>query len=128
MEARGSEERCDITAFVALHAQWIRKLRRTLATRRAKDDPAVVERDDVCDFGHYYHQLPCIDRDSDLGSAVHATHAALHREAARVCCAVRDGSWREVEEALAPNSRLEKHSRELIRLVLAMNRELSGNE
>jgi len=68
-----------IDAALAAHSQWKKRLQDAIATHRSEFDPAVVKRDNACQFGQWLHGLPPQDKVSEDFKRVRDLHAEFHK-------------------------------------------------
>jgi hypothetical protein len=91
-----------ITAAIAAHSAWKRKLTAAIDTGNYDGDIPTVRRDDACDFGRWLHgpSISGVDRSTPEYRSVVQLHAAFHRAAADTLDDVARGRADEARESL----------------------------
>ncbi len=94
-----------ITKAIGVHGAWKTRLRSAIAARHIEIPPAVIARENMCDFGKWLHsgELDNATRQSEIYRRVRTLHADFHRVASEVAQLALDGKTEEAEESMALN-------------------------
>lgn len=116
-------------ALVA-HRKWKDYLTQAIQTGLSDFQPAVIRRDNQCDFGKWlHHEVPNEIRQTAVYQSVVKLHADFHLETARVLELGLSGRKAEAEKAIGLGSDWRKTSAELTSQLLSWRfNDLSGAE
>ncbi|MFH2135566.1 MAG: methyl-accepting chemotaxis protein [Pseudomonadota bacterium] len=89
-----------LTRGIEAHAQWKMKLRRCMHNHAECADPAVVEKDHVCDLGKWIHGAGRKLESDRMFIELRQEHAAFHQCAASVIRAILSGREAEAERIM----------------------------
>jgi hypothetical protein len=91
-----------VRAAINAHAQWKQRLRQAVGSGRVPDgyDPAVVARDNACEFGRWIHGEATSLVDPATLTPVVQAHADFHRGAAALLAAVDRGDIQTAKNQL----------------------------
>jgi methyl-accepting chemotaxis protein len=89
-----------LTRGIEAHAQWKMKLRRCMHDHAECADPAMVEKDHVCDLGKWIHGAGRKLESDRMFIGLRQEHAAFHQCAAGVIRAILDGREAEAERIM----------------------------
>jgi hypothetical protein len=107
-----------IDAALGVHAKWRARLENAIAEGRSEFNPAVVSKDDACDFGRWLRTLTSEDMNSAHYAKVKAFHADFHTTAGKILQMAVSGRTSDAQKALDPGG---DYARIAGKLVMAMN-------
>ncbi|MBW8268454.1 CZB domain-containing protein [Caldovatus aquaticus] len=110
-----------IRQAIGAHGLWKARLRTAIETGRSDLDPAVVARDDACDFGRWLHgpTLPEAARRSPHYARVRALHGRFHLCACATLQKALRGDRAGAEADMGPNGPFSAASAELTQAMMA---------
>jgi hypothetical protein len=106
-----------IDAALAVHAKWRARLESAIATGKSDFIPAVVAKDDACDFGRWLHTLAGEDVKTAHYAKVKSFHADFHAMAGKILNMAVSGRKADAQKALEPGG---EYARIAGKLVMAM--------
>ena len=107
-----------IDAALGVHAKWKARLESAIATGKSDFLPAVVAKDDACDFGRWLHTLRGEDINTAHYAKVRVFHAEFHTTAGKILSMAVSGRKADAQKALEPTG---EYARISAKLVMAMN-------
>ncbi len=111
----------EITRAIGAHGLWKGRLAAGIGNGGKDLDPAVVGRDDACDFGRFLYgpDMPAAEKASPHYQHVRTAHAAFHRCACTVVQDARAGRVAKAEAALNPGGAFNTASVEVTQAMMA---------
>jgi hypothetical protein len=111
----------EITRAIGAHGLWKGRLAAGIGTGGQDLDPAIVGRDDACDFGRFLAgpAMPAAEKAGAHYQKVRAAHAAFHRCACTVVLDVRAGRVAKAQAALAPGGAFSAASVDVTQAMMA---------
>lgn len=80
-----SRELQQIDSAILAHSEWLTRLRVAIEDGSSQFDPDIVMSDEHCEFGKWlYDDFPRSEGSAKLFEQIRETHAAFHRNAARI--------------------------------------------
>lgn len=107
-----------IDAALGVHAKWRARLESAIATGKSDFIPAVVAKDDACDFGRWLHTLGGEDIKTAHYAKVKVFHAEFHATAGKILAMAVGGRKADAQKALEPGG---DYARIAGKLVMALN-------
>lgn len=90
----------NIDAALDAHAQWKKRLVDAVNAGKSEFDPAVVKKDDQCQFGKWLYSLPPGDKASDDFTKARQLHADFHKVAGEILQLALSGKKAEAQQKL----------------------------
>ena len=108
----------EIDAALGVHAKWRARLETAIVAGRSEFIPAVVAKDDACDFGKWLRTVGGEDAKTAHFVKVRSFHADFHSMAAKILTMAVTGRKAEAQKALDPGG---DYARTSGKLAMALN-------
>lgn len=106
---------------IGAHGMWKQRLLDAIKTGKSEWTPAIVCKDDQCDFGKWLYSCSPQDNGTAHYKQVKSLHAEFHLEAADILRLALAGNKEEASKAIAHGSRYASVSSNLIREMMNWN-------
>ncbi len=90
----------EINKAIANHGYWKARLSEAIETGQSEWSPDNVSKDNLCDFGKWFHALPVVEQNSEYGEKIRPLHAQFHLAAAHVLRLAIEGRKDEAMAAM----------------------------
>ncbi len=119
-----AREQQQIDSAILAHSQWLTRLRVAIEDGASQFDPDIVMTDNRCELGKWlYEEFPRSERNTEAFERIRQTHAAFHRNAAKILRLALNGQRDLALESMKVHGEFIALSTRLIALLKELRRE-----